>query len=70
MSSVVCKAGRRVHTWGEMADIFDTGNRVARFSLSDRGGFQRHFIEMQLWKEEGDHEDFRFEDCSPPYSLL
>jgi hypothetical protein len=40
---------RRVYTRDEMDALFLAGDPVAEFGLSDRGGFQRRFIEVQVW---------------------
>jgi hypothetical protein len=48
--SVVKQAGRRVYSLDEVVALFATGgDMVAGFGLSDTYGFQRRFIEVQVW---------------------
>jgi hypothetical protein len=47
--SVVEHAKPRVYSLGEILELFAIGEAVAGFGLSDRGGFQDPFIEVQVW---------------------
>jgi hypothetical protein len=40
---------RRVYNFAQMVELFGDDDAVARSSLSNRSGFQTHFIEVQLW---------------------
>ena len=48
-TTVVEGPGRRIYDFRETAELFRSDDAVAPFSLSNRGGFQAHFIEVQLW---------------------
>lgn len=47
--TVAEQADRRVYSTDEVVALFAAGETVAGFGLSDRGGFQRRFIEVQVW---------------------
>jgi hypothetical protein len=47
--SVAEEPGRRVYKLQEMAALFQQGEAVAGFGLSDKAGFQTRFVEMQVW---------------------
>ena len=48
--SVAAEAGRRVYTLGEMVGVFADGEALAGFGFCDRGGFQKRFVEVQVWE--------------------
>ena len=47
--SVAAHPARRLYKLDEMLALFADGEAVAAFGLSDRWGFQKRFIEVQLW---------------------
>jgi hypothetical protein len=47
--SVASERSRRVYRLEEMAALFADGDAVSGFGVTDKGGFQQRFIEMQLW---------------------
>jgi hypothetical protein len=51
--SVAEERGRRVYTLGEMAELFAAGEALAGFGFCDRDGFQKWFVEVQLWERDG-----------------
>jgi hypothetical protein len=48
--SVVEQAKPRVYSLDEIVKLFTIGEAVVGFGLSDRGGFQDRFIEVQVWE--------------------
>lgn len=51
--SVAAEVGRRVYTLGEMVELFAAGEALAGFGFCDRDGFQKRFVEVQLWERDG-----------------
>lgn len=47
--SVAEEAKRRVYSTDEIVELFHIGEAVAGFGLTDSGGFQDRFIEVQVW---------------------
>jgi hypothetical protein len=48
-SMTVAQEGRKVYTLNALFSLFEAGDAVAEFGLTDRYGCQKRFIEMQLW---------------------
>jgi hypothetical protein len=48
--SVAEGSGRRVYTLPELVRLFEDDKRVAGFGFCDREGFQKRFIEVQMWE--------------------
>ncbi|MEO8127773.1 MAG: hypothetical protein ABJF23_25275 [Bryobacteraceae bacterium] len=48
--SVAEQAKPRVYSLGEIVELFAIGEPVMGFGLSDRGGFQDRFVEVQVWE--------------------
>jgi len=48
--SVAEQAEPRVYSLDEIVELFATGEAIAGFGLSDKGGFQGRFIEVQVWE--------------------
>jgi hypothetical protein len=48
--SVAAERGRRVYTLGEMVGLFADGEALAGFGFCDRGGIQKRFVEVQVWR--------------------
>ena len=48
--SVAEQAEPRVYSLDEIVKLFATGDAIAGFGLSDKGGFQGRFIEVQVWE--------------------
>jgi hypothetical protein len=48
--SVAEQAKPKVYSLDEIVDLFAIGEGVADFGLSDKGGFQARFIEVQVWE--------------------
>ena len=48
--SVVEQAEPRAYSLGEIVELFAVGEAIVGFGLSDRGGFQGRFIEVQVWE--------------------
>ena len=51
--SVAAEAGRRVYTLREMVGLFGEGEALAGFGFCDRDGFQKRFVEVQVWERAG-----------------
>jgi hypothetical protein len=47
---IVEQAKPRVYSLREIVELFAIGEAVVGFGLSDRGGFQDRFIEVQVWE--------------------
>ncbi len=47
--TVAEEPGRMVHNFQQMMALFCQGDHLSRFSFCDRSGFQKLFIEAQLW---------------------
>ena len=47
--TVAEQAMRMVYSFDEIVALFNAGDAVAGFGLSDRCGFQNSFIEVQVW---------------------
>jgi hypothetical protein len=48
--SVAEEEGRRVYTLPEMIELFAEGETLAGFGFCDRDGFQKRFVEVQVWE--------------------
>jgi hypothetical protein len=48
--SVAAEPGRRVYTLQEVVGLFAEGEALAGFGFCDRGGFQKRFVEVQVWE--------------------
>ena len=48
--SVAAEPKRRVYTLQEVVALFAEGEALAGFGFCDRGGFQKRFVEVQVWE--------------------
>ena len=51
--SVAEERGRRVYKLQEVIGLFAAGEALAGFGFCDRDGFQRLFVEVQIWEKAG-----------------
>jgi hypothetical protein len=51
--SVAAEPKRRVYTLQQVAALFAEGEALAGFGFCDRGGFQKRFVEVQVWEQAG-----------------